>query len=405
MLFNYKAVDSNNLQREGTVEAPTIDAAISAVQKRGYTIISIDDVESSKSLSDYLNIEFKMFQSVSNKDIVILSRQISTLFQAQVSPLRIFSLLSAEAENPQLKLVLNEVVEDLQGGASISRSLAAHPEVFSPFYVNLVRAGEESGSLEKSFAYLADYLDRQYEVVSKARNALIYPAFVIGIFFVVMILMLTLVIPNIANILIESGQELPIYTKIVVGISDFLVNYVALILIALVGGGLGLWRFSKTDVGKRTIDEFMISIPYLGDLQQKLLLTRICDNMSTMLSSGVSIVQSLEVTADVVDNLVYKEIIQSALSEVKGGRSFADSIAEYPEIPGVLAQMSKVGEETGSLGKILETLSNFYRREVNNAVDTLIGLIEPAMIVLLGLGVGVLLASVLMPIYNISNTF
>lgn len=405
MLFNYKAVDSNNLQREGTVEAPTIDAAISAVQKRGYTIISIDDVESSKSLSDYLNIEFKMFQSVSNKDIVILSRQISTLFQAQVSPLRIFSLLSAEAENPQLKLVLNEVVEDLQGGASISRSLAAHPKVFSPFYVNLVRAGEESGSLEKSFAYLADYLDRQYEVVSKARNALIYPAFVIGIFFVVMILMLTLVIPNIANILIESGQELPIYTKIVVGISDFLVNYVALILIALVGGGLGLWRFSKTDVGKRTIDEFMISIPYLGDLQQKLLLTRICDNMSTMLSSGVSIVQSLEVTADVVDNLVYKEIIQSALSEVKGGRSFADSIAEYPEIPGVLAQMSKVGEETGSLGKILETLSNFYRREVNNAVDTLIGLIEPAMIVLLGLGVGVLLASVLMPIYNISNTF
>ena len=218
-------------------------------------------------------------------------------------------------------------------------------------------------------------------------------------------LMLTLVIPSIATILTDSGQELPIYTRIVIGISDFMVNYIGVILVALAAGSIGFWRFSRTEVGQRTIDEFIISVPYLGDLQRKLLLTRICDNMATMLSSGISIVQALEVTADVVDNKVYKEIIEAALSEVKGGRSFADSISEYPEIPGVLAQMAKVGEETGSLADILTTLANFYRREVNNAVDTLIGLIEPAMIVLLGLGVGVLLASVLMPIYNLSSSF
>jgi type IV pilus assembly protein PilC len=184
-----------------------------------------------------------------------------------------------------------------------------------------------------------------------------------------------------------------------------MVNYIAFIAILVGAGGVGLWRFTRTDVGRRTLDEFVLSVPYLGDLQKKLLLTRICDNMATMLSSGISIVQALEVTADVVDNTVYKEIIESALTEVKGGRSFADTIAEYPEIPGVLAQMAKVGEETGSLASILTTLSNFYRREVNNAVDTLIGLIEPAMIVMLGLGVGVLLASVLMPIYNLTNSF
>jgi type IV pilus assembly protein PilC len=143
----------------------------------------------------------------------------------------------------------------------------------------------------------------------------------------------------------------------------------------------------------------------MGDLQRKLLLTRICDNLSTMLSSGISMVQALEVTADVVDNMIYKEILDAALVEVRGGRSFADSISEYPEIPGVLTQMVKVGEETGSLADILNTLANFYRREVNNAVDTLIGLIEPAMIVMLGLGVGVLLASVLMPIYNMTQAF
>ncbi len=405
MLFNYKAIDAASVQREGTVEAPTIDAAISAVQKRGYTLVSIDEAAQAGGLSGLLNIEFTFFQSVSNKEVVILSRQIATLFQAQVSPLRIFRLLSAEVENPQLQTAMNQIVEDLQAGSSISRALSAHPEIFSSFYVNLVRAGEESGSLEKSFDYLADYLDRQYEVISKARNALVYPAFVVGIFFVVMGLMLTLVIPNIAKILTDAGQELPIYTRIVIGLSSFMVDYIGIILVAMAAGGVALWKFSQTNVGKRSIDEFLISIPYLGDLQRKLLLTRLCDNMSTMLSSGISIVQALEVTADVVDNTVYKEIIESALTEVKGGRSFADAISEYPEIPGVLAQMSKVGEETGSLGNILTTLANFYRREVNNAVDTLIGLIEPAMIVMLGLGVGVLLASVLMPIYNLSSTF
>lgn len=405
MLFNYKAIDSANIQREGTVEAPSVDAAISAVQKRGYTLVSIDEAGSSGGLLGALNIELKFLQSVSNKEVVILSRQISTLFQAQVSPLRIFRLLSAEVENPQLKTAMNTIVEDLQAGSAISRALAAHPNIFSSFYVNLVRAGEESGSLEKSFDYLADYLDRQYEIISKARNALVYPAFVIGIFVIVMGLMLTLVIPSIATILVDSGQELPIYTRIVIGISDFAVDYIAFILIAIAAGGVALWRFKQTDVGQRTIDEFMISVPYLGDLQRKLLLTRICDNMATMLGSGISIVQALEVTADVVDNAVYKEIIEEALVEVKGGRSFADSIAEYPEIPGVLAQMAKVGEETGSLGEILTTLSHFYRREVNNAVDTLIGLIEPAMIVMLGVGVGVLLASVLMPIYNLTSGF
>lgn len=405
MLFKYKAIDSGNVQREGTVSANTVDAAITAVQKRGYTLISINQVEEGGGLQDVFNLEISFFQSVSHKEIVILSRQISTLFEAKVSPLRIFQLLAAEAENKFLQSILNEVVEDLQGGSPISKALARHPDVFSNFYVNLVKAGEESGSMEKSFSYLADYLDRQYAVTSKAKNALIYPAFVIGIFILVMVLMLTTVIPNIATILTDSGQELPIYTKIVIGLSDFLVNYLGLILVTLAVGGVFLWRFLQTDTGKRAYADLMISIPYVGDLQRKIILTRICDNMSTMLSSGIAMVQALEVTSDVVDNPVYKEILDAALYEVKGGRSFADAIADYPEIPGVLAQMAKVGEETGSLGAILKTLSDFYRREVDNAVDTLIGLIEPMMIVLLGLGVGVLLASVLMPIYNLTNSF
>jgi type IV pilus assembly protein PilC len=405
MLFNYKAIDSTNIQREGTVEAPTVDGAIAAVQRRGYTLMSIDEVNAKQGLKGLLNINFSFFQSISNKDVVMLSRQISTLFQAQVSPLRIFRLLSAEVPDPQLQIIMSQIVEDLQAGNSISRALSAHPQVFSSFYVNLVRSGEESGTLEKTFEHLADYLDRQYEVTSKTRNALIYPAFVIVIFVGVMSLMLTLVIPNITKILVESGQELPIFTRIIISISDFMVSYIAGIIVVVSFGGVAIWRFLKTDIGKRAFDEFLISLPVIGDLQRKFLLTRICDNMATMLASGVSMVQTLEVTADVVDNLVYKEIIEAALYEVKNGRSFADAVGEYKEIPSVLSQMAKIGEETGSLASILSTLSTFYHREVNNSVDTMISLIEPIMIVVLGIGVAVLLASVLMPIYNLTNSF
>ena len=401
MLFTYKAIDQHNVSREGTVEAGSTDAAIITVQKRGYTVVSIEPIEEKSGL---FNIEFNWFQSVSNKDVVILSRQVATLFEAQVSALRVFRLLASESDSPQLQKVLTTVGDDLQAGSSISRALGAHPEIFSAFYVSMVRSGEETGSLDKAFVYLADYLDRSYQVITKARNAMIYPIFVIGTFVTVMALMFTMVIPRISQILVDSGQKLPIYTRIVMAISFFFAKYIGVIVVLLAIGGFFLWRFVRTEVGKRTVDELLISLPVIGTLNQKLYLTRICDNLSTMLTSGISMIQAIEVTADVVDNSVYKEIFTNALIEVKGGRSFADAISEYPEIPGVLAQMAKVGEETGNLPEILTTLAKFYRREVDNAVDTLIGLIEPVMIVLLGLGVGVLLASVLMPIYNLTST-
>jgi type IV pilus assembly protein PilC len=399
MLFSYKAVDSTNVIREGTVDASDIESAMHAVEQRGYSIISVEPLNQEKSI---LDIQLTWFQHVKMKEIVILSRQIATLFEAQVSALRVFRLLATENENPLLQNILTSVSDDLQSGSSISRALSHHPDVFSPFYVSMVRSGEESGTLDRAFMYLADYLDRTYEVISKTRNALIYPAFIIAVFIVVMVLMLTLVIPRISEILVDSGQDIPLYTKVVIGLASFFQHYIGLILIFLAIGGIVVWQFLKTDVGKRALDELKIGAPVFGDLYRKLYLTRICDNLSTMLTSGISMVQALEVTGEVVDNAVFKEVIDGTLVDVKGGRSFADAISEYPEIPGVLAQMSKVGEETGNLGSILVTLATFYRREVNNTVDTIINLIEPAMIVLLGLGVGFLLASVLIPIYNIT---
>lgn len=400
MLFKYKAVNQAGAETDGSIEAINIDIAISSLQRRGFVITTIKPAEDAGGV---FGKEITFFEHIKVKDVVILSRQIATLFTAQVSALRIFKLLSAEADNKALRKKLFEISEDIQGGSTISFALSKHPKVFSPFYINMVKAGEESGKLDETFLFLADYLDRNYEVTSKVKNALIYPAFVIFTFITVMALMLTVVIPKIGGILESSGQEVPVYTKVVLALSSFLVDFGPFIIILLIVGAVFLYRFLQTQAGKDASARIRIQIPYIGDLYKKLYLSRIADNMNTMLSSGIPMLKAIELTGNVVDNKVYEDIMHETLEAVKSGGALSDAMSRYPEIPGILVQMIRVGEETGELGNILKTLAKFYQREVMNAVDTLINLIEPVMIVALGLGVGFLLAAVLIPIYNISS--
>jgi type IV pilus assembly protein PilC len=400
MLFNYRGLDQDGHERQGTVEALSMDVAVATLQRRGLIVSSLEPAEKKNLLS----AEISIFSRVSNKEVVILSRQIATLFEAQVSALRIFRLLAAEVDNKKLSEILTQVADDLQGGAPISTAMSRHPKVFSNFYVNMVRSGEESGKLSETFGYLADYLDRTYEVMSKAQNALIYPAFVIGVFIIVMVLMLTIVIPKISAILIDSGQQIPLYTQIVIGISNFLVHFGFFIFIAIVIAAVFGYRYSQSEAGQLFFDSFKLDIPYVGDLYQKLYLSRISDNFATMLVSGVPVVEAFDITSSVVGSSIFKNILADAGEQVKGGLSISDALAKHPEIPGIMTAMIKVGEETGKLGEILSTLAKFYQREVTTAVDTLVDLIEPLMIVLLGLGVGTLLASVLIPIYNLAGS-
>jgi type IV pilus assembly protein PilC len=373
--------------------------AVAALQRRNLIVSLIEVTEKGSMFSKSL----PFFSGISNKDIVILSRQIATLFEAQVPALRIFRLLASEVDNKNLAVVLSSVGDDLQGGSPISKALSRHPKVFSSFYVNMVRAGEESGKLSETFLYLADYLDRSYELSSKAGNALIYPIFVVVVFFGVMALLLTLVIPKISAVLVDSGQTVPLYTAIVIGFSNFLVNYGIFILLALILLCFYVWKLSQTESGKLTLDKLKLSVPYVGDLYKKLYLSRISDNFSTMLLSGVSVVEAIEITGSVVGNVAYKDILAEVGTDVKSGSSISDAFSKHPDIPGIMVAMTKVGEETGELGKILTTLAKFYNREVMNAVDTLVGLIEPIMRVVLGVGVGVLLAAILLPIYNLAG--
>lgn len=399
MIFNYKALTDKGEKTEGVVEAFNVDIAINQLQKRGLVISEIHDTEENKFKVPLLSL----FNHVSNKSIVILSRQMATLFQAQVSALRVFRLLGSQVDNPTLQKYLSAIADDLQGGSSISAAIAKYPDVFSPFYINMVRSGEESGKLDEIFNYLADYLDRTYEVTSKAKNALIYPAFVIFTFIGVMILMLTVIIPKIALMITDSGQAVPFYTKIVLIISSVFVNYSIFLGLGIIIVGFGLWKYYHTEEGMIFFDNMRLDLPYLGDLYRKLYLSRIADNLNTMILSGIPILKALEITSSVVDNRIYKAVLDDTLIKVKEGVSLSNALGQYKEIPNLMTQMVKVGEETGELGNILKSLAKFYQREVTTAVDTLVSLIEPVMIVALGVGVGILLAAVLMPIYNIAS--
>lgn len=397
--FSYTAVDQQGQAREGTIQAVNEDVAISALQRRGLIVSAIDSTEQ-KSVWD-----IRIFERIKNRDVVVLSRQIATLFEAQVSALRAFRLLAAEAPTPLLQEILAGVADDIQGGSSISDALAKHPKAFSNFYVNMVRAGEEAGKLDQTFQFLADYLDRNYELSQKARNALIYPAFVTATFIAVMTLMMTSVIPRLADILLETGQDIPLYTRVVLGISAFMSDYILLLGLAVVIGVAVLYRLTRTESGKQQLARAQLGMPYLGDVYRKLYLSRVADNLSTMLGSGIQMVRALEISATVVGNKIYSDMLMDVSEKVKAGVPASEALGSYEEMPGIMIAMIKIGEETGNVGKILETVARFYRREVDNAIDTLVSLIEPFLIVMLAVGVAFLLASVLIPIYNVSAGF
>jgi len=398
MLFSYKATTTDGKEQEGTIESSDYDLAVIALQKRGLFVLSIDSNEKNKWY------EVSFFERIKTKDIVIMSRQLSTLFEAKVPVLDSFRLLADQSESPILGKVLGEVADDIQAGEPLSKSMNKHANVFSDFYVNMVASGEESGKFSETFSYLADYLERQYELKSKAQHALIYPSFIITVFVVVMILMFVVVVPKLTEIIEQSGQEVPIYTRVVIATSDFFVNYGIFMAIIFIIGVLLLWRYSLSSGGKHRLDMLKLHTPIVGILYSRLYLSRIADNLDTLLTSGVSMLKALEVTQRVVGSEVYKNILGEAIDEVRGGGTISQSFSKHEEIPPIMVRMLKIGEETGKLGFVLATVSRFYKREVEAAIETMVSLIEPVMIILLGVGVGILLTSVLLPIYNLAGS-
>lgn len=404
MIFHYSALNSNGNKEEGDVDASSLDNAILIVQKKGFTTILEVKEKAGKEGNAFVFIKDKLFkQKIKSKDIVLFSRQVSTLFEAGVSALRAFRLLAQENENKTLQEQILEVADDIEAGVSLSEALSRRPELFSNFYVNMVKAGEESGKLNEVFMFLADYLDRNYELNQKIKKALTYPEFVIGTFFAIMIGMLTFVVPKMAKMFAEEGATLPLVTRIVLFLSDLFVKYGPITFPLLGIAGFFFYRWSKTEEGSYIIDDYSLKMPVLKNLLQKIFLQRLADNMNMMLSNGVPIVKSIDITTSIVENKIYKALLARVSIKVQTGKAFSKALYEEPLVPNILVQMVHIGEETGELAYILKNLALFYRRELDTAIDSMIGLIEPAMIVSLGIGVGVLVSAILLPMYALTD--
>lgn len=397
-LYNYKAISPAKKNVEGLVEADTIDLAGELLQDKGFIVISI---KPAKRRFDFRMPE--IFNRIKPKELVIFSRQFAVMISANVAMIQALHILVEQTENENLKKAINDIADNVDAGSRLSDALAKKEGLFSDFYISVVRAGETSGRLEDSLNYLADEMEKDYDMNSKIKGAMIYPAFILSGLTVVGIVMMVFVIPKLTDVLKESGAELPMSTKMLIWTSGFMQHTWYLIIIAVFGIFFGAKKFYKTPKGKNFFDYIKLRLPIFGKLFQRIYLVRFTRSMNTLILGGVTITESLRICGEVVSNEIYKELITETVQEVEEGNSISSVFSKSELIPKMVSQMMSIGEKTGKLDLVLSRVTEFYMREIENIVANLMTLMEPIIMVIIGLAVGVMVAAILLPMYNMST--
>lgn len=400
MEFNYRVRTHDNKTLEGLVDAVDENAAVAALHERGYIVLSLENAK--KGLFEGADLG-QFLKRPKTKDVVVFTRQLSTLIEADVPLAEGMRTLAQQTDNPAFSKIISDVSEKLEGGTSLSSAFAAHPKLFSQFYVKLIRSGEISGRLQQSLNYLADYLERNQAITSKVRNALAYPAFVIFAMLGVALVMVVFVLPQLLVIFKEAGvTELPITTRGLIALTDFVNKYILLILGFIVVTVVAAFQWTRSVDGRAWLDNFKIRMPLFGTILKSLYLARIAENMATLIKSDIAILDALRVTSDIVDNVVYRDILLHAEEEVRGGGQISGVLRQYKEeVPSLMVSMLAIGERTGKLDYMLGHVSKFYRTESETRIDSISTLIEPVLVVVLGIGVAVLVSAVLLPLYSL----
>ncbi len=400
MKFNYQARNAQGGIQTGTVEAQNRDAAIETLHRYGLVILEV--VEEKKGFALSLSGELPFLNKVKNQDLVIFSRQLAVLFDAQVPLVQALRTM-ADQSPPALKKIIMEIAADVDAGTAFSQSLGKFPKVFSYFYVSVVRAGEASGRLQEVLNYLADHEERSYDLNKKVKGALTYPIFIVSALAVVGAVMMIFVVPQLTAVLEESGQKQTALNQFNNDISDLLKNYWWLVILAVAGFIGGIWYALQTKIGQDYWDNIKLKLPIFGNIFKKIYLARFSENLSTLIKGGIPIIQSLTITADVVGNKVYKDIVLKAREEVRRGNTMNSVFSTEKSVPPMVAQMIMIGEQTGKLDLLLSKIAIFFQKEVDNVMENLTSLIQPVLILILGGAAGVLVAAILLPIYNLSS--
>lgn len=401
-VFSYKAINENNQNISGFIDAPSIDIAEGALLERGFKIIDIQqDSKEDFSIGTFL----PFLNKIKKKDLVIFSRQLSVMISATVPIIQSLRAIAKQTKNKPLKQVIDEVADDVDGGMRLSDALDKH-DTFDNVFVNMVAAGETSGTLDAVLSYLADEIEKSYDLESKIKGAMIYPAFIVGGLIIVGVAMIVFVLPNMVGMLEGSGQALPLPTRILIGISNAFRDYYILIALFLVGGVGGAYYFvKKTEPGANFFNAIRLKFPVFGKLWQYIYVVRFAGTLSSLLSAGVSLTGALKITGEVVGNEKYKEAIVETIARVEDGYSMAETLDKTKIFPSMVIQMIRVGEKTGKMSLVLDKLNDFYAREVRNIVSNLSSLLEPVIMVVIGIAVAGMVAAVLMPMYNMANAF
>lgn len=398
MKFDYQARNKEGEIKLGVVDASSREAALDLLEKYGLFVTLLEEIQ---TVPIYQR-KIKLFERIPQVEVVNFTRQAAILFKSRIPIVEIFYTLGRQTKNQLFKEKIMDIAEAVEGGTALSAALARHPKVFNQFFISIVKSGEVSGELPEVLDYLADHLEKDHDFNSKITGAMIYPALVLLVVFGVMAVMFLYVIPNLGNIIKEMGVEPPLATRIVLSMSEFFRSWGSVLAVIFIISIFGILRFSRSEKGKKIFDRVFLRLPIIGGFIQKVALTRFAENLATLISGGVPIAQSLEVTADIVGNDVFKTIILEARDGVKKGETISSIIEKYPEIiPPLFIQMTSVGEKAGQISPALKNIVRFYQKDVDRTLENFIGFLEPIMIIFLGLVVGGLMVAVLMPIYQI----
>lgn len=399
--FKYKA--RNNLGKviEGTIEAEAESAVGAALRQKRLEVIS---VSAGGGLGGFFAALTKKGGKVTTKDVVVFSRQFSTMVNAGLPILQGLTIVAEQAENPDFRTVMTKVRDDISNGVPLSDAMAKYPKVFSTLYVNMVKAGEQGGILDVIFERLSEYLEKAEGVARKVKSAMMYPVVVMSVAVLVVIFLMVKVVPTFRDVFASFGAKLPPPTQFLMDVSDFIASKKSIfIVIFLIAAWVGITMYRKTKTGAYNWDLMILKLPVFGVLAQKASVAKFARTLGTLIKSGVPIMDALETVAKTSGNLVLERAVNKARDSVREGKTLTQPLKESKVFPPMVTQMINVGEETGALDAMLSKIADFYEDEVDAAVDGLTSIIEPILIVFLGVTIGFIVVAMFMPMFDMGN--
>ncbi len=397
--FNYEAKDSKSDKIvKSSVQAETERDAAKLLIAQGFKPLKITEADESVNFFDRLN------NRITTKDKVVFTRQLSTLIAAGLPLSQSLRTLVEQTPNPRLQSVIQDVIGSVEGGKSLHDSFARHPQVFDKLFLALVAAGEVSGTLDEALQHIAAQQEKDAEIMSRIRGAMTYPIIVLVVIFGVMIFMLVAVVPQVEKLYKDLHQTLPVVTQVMVSISQFIAHFWWLLLIVIAGAIYGIGAYAKTESGRRTIDTVKLNIPVFKGMFRRLYMARFMRTGSTLLETGVSMLDMLSISAEAVNNTIIAESIGRAAEKVKGGKELSASLNAEDYFPKMVPQMISIGEKSGQVDAMMAKTATIYENELDEQIRTISTAIEPVLMVVLAIMAGGMVAAILLPIYGLVNT-